>query len=80
MAVNQKRTNQKNKRAMYRADMKEIYKFAALINSNGIPKPCQMAAVEFLKSVVYVQKGQERRKLYEQEVTDLIERGYKLTP
>jgi len=71
--------NQKTKRTVYRVEINELYRFAALLNSGGVNKPWSMAAVQLLKKVLYAQKGDDRRELTDDEVSNLIERGYKLT-
>lgn len=68
-----------NKRTVYRANMDEIFKFAALVNSGGINKPYTQTAIQLLKRCVVAQKGAEKREITDDEVTQLIAKGYKLT-
>ena len=66
-------------RTVFRADNNNLYKFAALLNSGGVNKPWPNTATQFLKTVLFAQKGNERRELTDKEVTDLMARGYTLT-
>lgn len=66
-------------RTVYKADIDEMLKFAALINSGGYSKNKMTEATEMLLRCVYAQKGAERRKINHDEVTKLIAKGYSLT-
>jgi len=71
--------NKNDKRTVFRVEQNSLYKFAALLNSGGVNKPWSQSAVQLLKSVVYAQKGIEKREITNDEASKLIERGYKLT-
>lgn len=63
----------------YGVEFNELLKFAANLNSGGVQKPYPRAAIELLRSVVYRNNGDGRRSLTDEEITELIARGYKLT-
>ena len=67
------------KRPVYRVDMNELLKFAALLNSGGVRRPYTQRSIELLRRCVYKQTGNIRSALTDLDITRLIERGYKLT-
>jgi len=78
--ANQKRKNpHKNNRTTYRADLDELCKFAAMMNSGGIKRNNMTAAQDLLRQCAFAYKGDLKREISTEEVTKLISKGYALT-
>ncbi len=69
----------KNNRTTYRADLDELCKFAAMMNSGGIKRNNMTVAQDLLRQCVFAYRGVEKREITNDEVTKLISKGYSLT-
>lgn len=65
----------KAQRTNFRVDIPKLKSYAAKMASNGIFTSGHPGAVEFLREVMFAQKGVERRELTSDECSNLILQG-----